>query len=218
MPTTRANMELDLRVISGMKIMTAGLLAVTSLALTASSPLAVEEYNLDTSHTQISFVVRHLGVSNVRGKFNKFEGKIHLDESDLSKSSVRVTIDANSVDTDNERRDNHLRSEDFFEVARFPQITFVSKRVQKNGSTYEVVGDLTIRDVTREVTIPFELAGPMKSANGQKRIGAEGSLVVNRFDYGLKWNRMTEAVAVVGPEVRIELNVEAATPRPAPVD
>lgn len=211
-------MELDLRVISGMKIMTAGLLAVTSLALTASSPLAVEEYNLDTSHTQISFVVRHLGVSNVRGKFNKFEGKIHLDESDLSKSSVRVTIDANSVDTDNERRDNHLRSEDFFEVARFPQITFVSKRVQKNGSTYEVVGDLTIRDVTREVTIPFELAGPMKSANGQKRIGAEGSLVVNRFDYGLKWNRMTEAVAVVGPEVRIELNVEAATPRPAPVD
>lgn len=201
-----------------MKIMTAGLLAITSLALTASTPLAVDEYTLDTAHTQISFVVRHLGVSNVRGKFNKFEGKIHLDESDLSKSSVRVTIDANSVDTDNERRDNHLRSEDFLAVERFPHITFVSKRVQKNGSKFEVVGDLTIRDVTREVTIPFELAGPMKSANGQKRIGAEGSLVVNRFDYGLKWNRMAEAVAVAGQDVRIELNVEATTPRPASVD
>ena len=190
------------------------LTAVAALVLTAA-PANVETYSFDTAHTQISFVVRHLGVSNVRGKFNKFEGQIQLDTTDITKSSVRVTIDAASVDTDNERRDNHLRSEDFFEVARFPSITFVSKRIEKTADGMVAVGDLTIRDVTREVRIPFEVAGPLKSPNGQKRLGVEGRLVINRFDYGLKWNRMTEAVAVVDDQVRIELNVEATTPRPA---
>jgi polyisoprenoid-binding protein YceI len=201
-----------------MKLASATLIAAAALALTAGAPLEPLEYNFDASHTQIGFVVRHLGVTNVRGKFNKFTGQIRLDESDLTRSAVRVTIDAASIDTDHERRDNHLRSEDFFEVAKFPHITFVSKRVERAGDRLVAVGDLTIRDVTREVAIPFELAGPIKSGNGQKRLGAEGGLVINRFDYGLKWNRITEAVAVVGPDVRIELNVAATTPRPPVVD
>ncbi len=187
----------------------------TTLSLTASAPFTAERYELDSSHTNIGFVVRHLAVSNVRGRFNEFEGEIHLDEADITRSTVRITIDAASIDTENQRRDNHLRSEDFFEVAKYPNITFVSKRIEKRGNGLVAIGDFTIRDVTRQVAIPFELAGPLRSASGQKRIGVEGSLVINRFEYGLKWNRMTEAVAVVAPEVRIELSVEAATPRPA---
>ena len=194
------------------KLIIAGL-AVSAITLTAAARLEVERYELDRSHTNIGFVVRHLGVSNVRGKFNKFDGEILLDTEDITKSSVRVTIDVASIDTDNERRDNHLRSEDFFEVARFPGITFVGKRVEKMGQQLVVHGDLTIRDVTRQVAIPFELSGPVNVGRGQKKLGAEGSITINRFDYGLKWNRMTEAVAVVGPEVRIDLQVEAQTPR-----
>lgn len=201
-----------------MKRVSAAAVLFSTLALSASAPLDADRYALDASHTHIGFSVRHLGVSNVKGKFNKFEGEIILDESDITKSAVRVTIDAASIDTNNDRRDNDLRSENFFEVAKFPTAAFVSKRVEKKGAELQVTGDLTIRDVTREVVIPFTLSGPLKSANGQKRLGAEGSLVINRFDYGLKWNRMTEAVAVVAPEVRIELSVEAATPRPAAVD
>jgi polyisoprenoid-binding protein YceI len=201
-----------------MKQLTAAAILLSTVALSASAPMPVERYSFDTSHTYVGFVVRHLGVSNVKGKFNKFDGEILLDDTDITKSSVRVTIDAASIDTENERRDNHLRSADFFEAAKFPNLTFVSKRVEKKGSQLQVTGDLTIRDVTREVTIPFALNGPLKSSNGQKRIGAEGSLVINRFDYGLKWNRMTEAVQVVAPEVRIELSVEATTPRPGAVD
>lgn len=201
-----------------MKRVSAAAVLFSTLALSASAPLDADRYALDASHTHIGFSVRHLGVSNVKGKFNKFEGEIILDESDITKSAVRVTIDAASIDTNNDRRDNDLRSENFFEVAKFPTAAFVSTRVEKKGAELQVTGDLTIRDVTREVVIPFTLSGPLKSANGQKRLGAEGSLVINRFDYGLKWNRMTEAVAVVAPEVRIELSVEAATPRPAAVD
>ena len=191
------------------------LLALATLTLTASAPLEVERYEFDKSHTNIGFVVRHLAVTNVRGKFNEFDGEIVLDTKDVTKSTVRVRIDAKSVDTDNQRRDDHLRSEDFFEVAKFPNITFVSNRIEKKGDQLIAHGELTIRDVTRQVSIPFELAGPVNVGRGQKKIGAEGMLTVNRFDYGLKWNRMTEAVQVVAPEIRIELQVEAQTPREA---
>ena len=190
-----------------------GALAIVTVSLTASAPWTVEQYNLDPSQTQISFVVRHLGVTDVRGKFNKFDGDIFFDESDITKSAVRVVIETASLDTDNERRDKHLRSEDFFEVAKFPAMTFVSKRIEQQNGKLVLHGDLTIRDVTREVAIPFELTGPVKMASGQKRLGAEGQLTINRFDYGLKYNKFAEAIAVVAPEVRIELNVAALTPR-----
>lgn len=201
-----------------MKRVLATAVLFSTFALSASAPINADRYALDGSHTHIGFSVRHLGISNVKGKFNKFEGEIVLDEADISRSSVRVKIDPASIDTNNDRRDSDLRGEEFFDVAKFPAATFVSKRVEKKGPDLQVTGDLTIRDVTREVVIPFTMSGPLKSANGQKRMGAEGTLVINRFDYGLKWNRMTEAVAVVAPEVRIELSIEAATPRPATVD
>jgi polyisoprenoid-binding protein YceI len=181
--------------------------------VTAASNPDVQRYDFDVSHTYIGFTVRHLAVTNVKGRFTRFEGHIMLDENDVTRSSVNVTIDTNSVDTSNNRGDDHLRSADFFEVEKFPQLTFTSKRVERTPDGLVMVGDLTIRDVTREVRMPFEVTGPVATSNGQRLLGAEAMLRINRFDYGLQWNRITEAAQVVGDEVRIELNVEARTPR-----
>lgn len=193
------------------------LLAATTGLLTAAVPTGAnqaDQYVIDKAHTYVGFSVRHMMVTNVRGKFNEFDGRITLDESDITRSSASFTVKTASVDTDNERRDKHLRSDDFFNAAEYPDLTFTSKRVIKKGADLSLVGDLTIRDVTREVVIPFELSGPITSANGRKRIGVEARLTINRFDYGLKYNRMAEATAVVAPEVKIELNVEANTVAP----
>jgi polyisoprenoid-binding protein YceI len=168
-----------------------------------------QRYEIDVAHSNVDFVVRHLGVTNVRGQFTRFSGYIMLDEADVTRSTVDVVIDATSVDTRNDRRDDHLRSGDFFEVERFPELRFRGRGVERDGSDYVLVGDLTIRDVTREVRIPFELTGPVTLGEGQRRVGAEGAVRVNRFDYGLRWNRITEAVQVVGDEVRIELSISA---------
>jgi polyisoprenoid-binding protein YceI len=175
----------------------------------AGEQRVVERYEIDAVHSNVDFVVRHLGVASVRGQFTRFSGHIMLDESDITRSTVHVTIEAGSVDTRNQRRDDHLRSSDFFEAERFPTLTFVGRGVERAGEGHMLVGDLTIRDVTREVRIPFEMTGPVVMGDGQKRVGAEGTLRVNRFDYGLRWNRITEAVQVVGNEVRIELSISA---------
>ncbi|MGQ0562073.1 MAG: YceI family protein [Gemmatimonadota bacterium] len=185
------------------------LLAAT-LMLTAGATPSVEKYDVDKSHTYIGFSVRHMMVTNVKGRFRNFDGEILLDQKDITRSSAHFTIDAASIDTENERRDNHLRSADFLNAAQFPTITFRSRRVQREGEQLSLIGDLTIRAVTREVVIPFELVGPIEGS-GRKRIGAEGMLTIKRFDYGLEYNRFAEAVAVVAPDVKIELNVEAVT-------
>ena len=189
------------------------LLAATTMLVTASTPVDADRYVIDKAHTYVGFTVRHMMVTNVRGKFNKFDGEILLDPNDITKSSANFTIETASVDTDHERRDKHLRSDDFFNAEKYPTLTFRSKRVIRKGNDLSLVGDLTIRDVTREVVIPFELTGPVK-AGDRKRIGVEARLTINRFDYGLKYNRMAEATVVVAPEVKVELNVEAATVAP----
>jgi polyisoprenoid-binding protein YceI len=189
--------------------------ATVSLSLTGATVRAPEKFDIDMGHSYVGFNVKHLGVSNVKGKFNEFSGSIMLDPVDITKSTVNVSVNAASIDTNNERRDADLKSANFFEVEKFPTLTFVGKRVEKTADGMVVIGDLTIRDVTKEVRIPFELTGPLAGANGRKRMGAEGTLKINRFDYGLKWNRLQETVAVVSEEVRIELNIEANTPRPA---
>jgi polyisoprenoid-binding protein YceI len=190
-----------------------GVVAVVWLSLTAAGRVDPERFDIDPNHSYVGFTVRHLGVSNVKGKFTRFSGHIMLNETDVTQSVVTMTIEAGSVDTSNERRDNHLRSGDFFEAETYPNLTFVSRRIEQTEDGLVLIGDLTIRDVTREVGIPFELVGPVTMQSGRKRLGAEGSLRVNRFDYGLQWNRLQEAVQVVGDEVRIELNIEANTPR-----
>lgn len=183
--------------------------AGATLLLTAAAPLQTEKYTIDPEDTYIGFSARHLMVTTVKGKFRSFSGEIDLDEKDITKSVVRVTIAAASITTDNERRDNHLRSDDFLNAAQYPKISFVSRRVEKKDGRLVLIGDLTIRDVTREVAIPFEMTGPVKLPGGKKQLGVEGSLTINRFDYNLKYNKLAETVQVVAPEVHLELNVAA---------
>lgn len=196
-----------------MRWMRMAVVAVVGLSLTAADRPDEVRFNIDPAHSYVGFNVRHLGVSNVKGKFTRFDGYIVLNETDVTKSKVSVTIETGSIDTSNDRRDEHLRSADFFEAERYGNLTFVSTRIERSPEGLVLVGDLTIRDVTKEVQIPFELAGPVTTQSGRQRLGAEGTLRVNRFDYGLQWNRIQEAVQVVGDEVRIELNIEANTPR-----
>lgn len=191
----------------------APVMAQAAPEVAAGAAESVQRYEIDGNHSYVGFVVRHLAVANVRGKFTRVTGHVMLDENDVRNSAVSVTIDAGSIDTSNERRDNHLRSADFFDVEEFPTISFVSTGVEPTAEGFVMTGTLTIRDVTRSVSIPFELVGPVTTESGRKRMGAEGALRVNRFDYGLQWNRIQEAVQVVGDEVRIELNIEANTPR-----
>ena len=183
------------------------------LLFTAAVPDDVQRFEIDRTHSRVGFAVRHMGVATVRGEFRDFEGHLLLNTADITKSTVSIVIRTATIDTGNERRDNHLRSDDFFNAEQYPTITFESRRVEQGADGYVLVGDLTIRDVVKEVHIPFELNGPI-TLDGRQRLGAEGSVQVNRKDFKLMWNNMVEGVNVVSDDVRIELAIEAATPRP----
>ena len=174
------------------------------------------EYEVDTSHTQVMFKVRHMGVSTVTGKFNRFAATFAYDPADPSSSWVTATIDAASVDTDNDRRDNHLRSADFFAADSYPTLTFQSTRVEQvEVGRLRVSGDLSIRGVTKPVVLDVVLGGATVGQGGQPIVGWTAETTVNRKDYGLMWNRLTEAGGwVVGDEVRIVLEVEARGSQP----
>jgi polyisoprenoid-binding protein YceI len=182
-----------------------------ALALALLPALALAEattWNIDPAHTQSTFTVRHMVISNVRGEFQSTKGVVKLDAQDPAKSSVDVTIDAASIHTREERRDAHLRSPDFFDVQRFPTITFRSTKIEKAGSEYKVTGDLTMHGVTRPVVLDATLTPEVKGVAGETRRGAQATTKVNRQDYGLKWNKMVEAGPVVGDEIAIEISAE----------
>jgi polyisoprenoid-binding protein YceI len=168
-------------------------------------------YTLDPAHTRIGFVARHAMVTKVRGQFNDFEGSGVVDASDFTKSTVTVTIQAASIDTRNEQRDAHLRSNDFLAMEEYPQITFTSTGIQQTGPTsVELTGNLTIRGVTNTVTIPFEFEGAATDPYGNLRVGFEGSVVINRKDYGVTWNVALETGGVlVSDKVTLEFEVSA---------
>jgi polyisoprenoid-binding protein YceI len=175
---------------------------------TAQTPKA---WNLDIAHSGVNFSVRHMVISKVRGRFAKFSGRLELDENDLTRSTVDVHIDAASIDTGVADRDNHLRSPDFFDVEKFPELTFASKRVERDGDDrYRVVGDLTIHGVTREVPLEVEAGGKTKDPWGNDRVGFTARTHIDRRDYGLLWNKAIEAGGfVVGDRVDIEIELEA---------
>jgi polyisoprenoid-binding protein YceI len=181
----------------------------------ASSPATVADlagsYVLDPAHTRLGFVARHAMVTKVRGQFNDFEGSGVVDAADFTKSTVAVTIQAASIDTRNEQRDAHLRSNDFLAMETYPQITFISTGIEPTGPTsVEVTGDLTIRGVTRSVTIPFEFEGAATDPFGNLRVGFEGSVVINRKDYDVTWNVGLETGGVlVSEKVTLEFEVSA---------
>lgn len=182
-----------------------------SLALLLPA-LAVAEsvvYKVDPDHSGVNFSVRHF-VSNAPGRFKDFEGTIKHDKQNPPASSVEFTIKSASIDTANGDRDNHIRSPDFLDVQKFPSLTFVSKKVTaKDGDTLEVTGDLTIRGVTKEITIPVDFLGTAKTPNGEKA-GYETSFTVNRKDYGITWNRVLDTGgAVLGDDVKVNISIEA---------
>ena len=156
------------------------------------------DYTIDPNHSRIGFVARHAMVTKVRGSFNEFTGSGHFDPSDPSKIHLELTIVAASIDTRNADRDAHLKSNDFFEMDTHPQIKFASTSVSApDSSTYRVTGDLTIKDVTKSITIDFEFTGAAVDPFGNQRIGLEGSVVVNRKDWGINFNAALEAGGVL---------------------
>ena len=167
-------------------------------------------YTLDPSHTSVGFTTRHAMVTKVRGTFNEVDGQATTGPN-LEGASIVVDIKAASVDTRNGDRDGHLKSADFFDVENYPSITFRSTEVvAADADTLRVTGDLTIKDVTRPVTIDFDFAGAAKDPFGNERIGFEGSVVVNRKDFGLTWNAALETGGVlVSEKVTLEFEISA---------
>ncbi|MEI2778449.1 MAG: YceI family protein [Tetrasphaera sp.] len=183
--------------------------------MTITAPATLAEltgtWTLDPAHTRIGFVARHAMVTKVRGSFNEFEGTAVVDGGNLAASSVTVTIQAASIDTRNEQRDEHLRSNDFLSLAEHPTITFVSTGVEPSGNTsVNITGDLTIKGVTNTVTVPFEFDGAATDPFGNLRAGFEGAVTINRKDYGITWNAALETGGVlVGEKVVLEFEVSA---------
>jgi len=186
-------------------------LGMTIAVLTlCGAALAADEYKIDPNHSSVNFAVGHMTVSTVLGRFTAFEGKITYDDKDVTKSSVSVTIKTASVNTDVAPRDNDLKSANYFDVEKFPEITFQSKSIEKKGNDYVAHGTLTIHGVAKDVDLPFEMKGPVDTPRG-KVMGAHGSLTVKREDFGVG-----KASPMIGGDVKIDLYVEARPVPPAP--
>lgn len=183
----------------------------TIIALALPTFAFATTWTIDPDHTNIGFKVKHLMVSNVKGSFDKHTGIVEIDDQDITKSKVEVSIDTNSINTNVQKRDEHLRSADFFDVAKYPKMTFVSKKVAKAGKDkLKVTGDLTLHGITKQVILDVE--GPSKESKdpwGVIRKGASASTKINRKDFGLVWNAALETGGVVvGDEITITLEVE----------
>jgi len=183
--------------------------AVVTLAIPAAA--AAAPWSIDADHSNVGFKVRHMMVSNVRGAFGKVSGLVDIDDKDLTKSKVEVTIDTASINTGVAKRDDHLKSADFFDVAKYPTMTFVSQKVQNAGSdTLKVSGQLTLHGITREVVLDVE--GPTRAYKdpwGNLKRGATATAKINRKDFGLTWNAAVESGGVaVGDEITIALEIE----------
>jgi len=183
-------------------------LLVSGLFVASGSLLASDTYNLDPAHSTVGFNVTHMVINTVHGKFNDFSGNVSL-EGKLLKEATG-TIQTKSIDTGIDRRDNHLRSPDFFDVAKFPTITFQSKRVEQQGDQTVIIGDFTMHGVTKEISMPVTVKGPIKDPWGNSRIGLQARTKLNRREYGLKYNQALETGGlVVSDEVELEINAEA---------
>ncbi len=168
------------------------------------------DYTLDPNHTRIGFSARHAMVTKVRGQFQEFEGTAHVDVANPSASTISVKIKAASITTGQEQRDAHLRTPDFFDTESYPDITFASTNVKRDGSDWTVTGDLTINAVTKPVTIVFEETGSARDPYGNLRVGFEGSVTINRGDWGLVFNAALETGGVlVSEKVTLEFDVSA---------
>jgi polyisoprenoid-binding protein YceI len=197
--------------------------SIVLISLVAALPLfaqesAPEAFGVDKAHSVVGFRVRHM-MSKVSGNFRDVDAAIHLDRANPAKSSVEFTIQAKSIDTGNANRDEHLRSADFFDVEKFPTITFKSKSVKaKSKDEFDVTGDLTMHGVTKEVTLPVSFLGFAKTSRGELA-GFEIETTLNRKDYGIVWNRaLDEGGVVLGDDVNVTINIEARKKQAPPAE
>ena len=181
-------------------------LSMFIILLTTSAVFAANTYTIDPAHTSFGFTVKHMMISNVPGEFDKFNGQIIYGPTELADSKANVTIDVASINTRIAQRDAHLKSPDFFDAAKFPTITFVSTKFTPTAIT----GYLTMKGVTKEVTIPVTISGPVKTMTGGQAIGITGSITINRQDYGINWNKTLDQGGVaVSNDVAIAVSIEA---------
>jgi polyisoprenoid-binding protein YceI len=181
-------------------------------------PIPGGDYKIDPAHSTIGFAIRHLEINWVEGRFKDFAGTIRYDDADITKSSVQFTAKVESIDTGVEPRDKHLRTADFFEVEKYPEMTFKSTRVERKGKNGGVLhGDFTLKGVTRQVSLPFTITGAIKDARGSTRFGVSAKTVINRRDYGITWGKPLDGGGLdIGNEVTINLNLEALKEAPKP--
>ncbi len=172
------------------------------------------KYTIDAAHSKVGFEISHLVISTVEGKFNQFSGDITVAEKPEA-SKVETKIDVASISTGNEKRDNHLRSPDFFDVIKYPNMSFVSKKVVWTPSNFQIVGDLTLHGVTKSVSLDGKYLGSVKDQFGNDRLAFQAATKISRKDFGLAWSKMVEAGPVVGDEATISLKIEAVREKAA---
>jgi len=197
-----------------MKLVTVGaLLTGAVLSFTALAEIAYKPgtYPIDVAHSKVGFEIPHLVISTVEGKFNTVEGSVNLNEK-FDKSSVKASVDVNSIDTGTVKRDDHLRSPDFFDVKKYPKMTFVSTGIKGTPDSFKLEGKLTIHGVTKPVVFDAKFLGAINDGFGNDRVAFSATTTVKRADYGLTWNKAIEAGPVVGESLTINLKVEAAKP------
>jgi polyisoprenoid-binding protein YceI len=186
-------------------------LALAGLALAlVAAPAAAQTWNIDPSHSSASFTVKHMMVSNVHGRFGKVEGTVVYDGTNIAAAKANATIDATTITTDNEKRDAHLKSPDFFDAAGFPKITFTSKRAEVVGKgKFKLIGDLTLRGKTKEVVLDVDGPTDPVTVQNAQRVGVTATTTINRQDYGVSWSRAMDGGGfVVGDEVKITIELE----------
>lgn len=170
-----------------------------------------QKWAIDASHTEVKFKVKHLVITTVTGAFKSFSGEVISEKEDFNGAKVSFSIDVNSIDTNSADRDNHLKSGDFFAADEFPQITFANGKLVNNGGDYQLTGDLTIRGVTKQVTLEVDYNGTVKDPWGNQKAGFELRGKINRKDFNLNWNVITEAGGMlVGEEVKLEISAQLA--------
>jgi len=186
-----------------MHVVLAGLITGTG----AIAAQAADTYGIDKAHTAIGFHVRHMGIVNVAGRFNDFEGHVKYDGENLESLSVHIEIDSKSIDTNNERRDEHLRNEDFFEVETYPKVIFKSTKVEQRNGEVIVHGQLTMKKETKDVELKATLSGPVADPWGNQRIGLELAGSVMRHDYGVGFDGASDKM--IGSEVKLDVQIQA---------
>ncbi len=186
------------------------LMVFTLFGLLAGAAFGADDYKIDPVHSSSNFSVKHMMVSTVKGRFTDIQGTISYDPQEVTKSSVKAMIKTASVNTDNEMRDKDLKGPDFFDVAKYPEMKFESTKIEKRGEQYVAIGNLTIKDVTKQVEVPFTVNAA--ALGGQKRLGVDATFTINRMDYHVDWNKMPGGV---GNDIKIELNIEADGPKTA---